>query len=133
MQEEKITREGQLVFNFFIFSKTCICSLDFVSTVLGQDLLQIKQVVFFSLKMLNQRVKHALILLLVIKGGFLQKRTQICQIHAVFVALSSAMFPEYFLGLGVYLVYSSLQRGHDFTKNTGVPSFYVMIAVAQPL
>ena len=57
----------------FIFPKTCFCSSDLVSTVLGQDFLQIKQVVFFPLKMLNQRVKTRFDLIACNKGRFSSK------------------------------------------------------------
>jgi len=57
----------------FIFPKTCFCSSDLVSTVLGQDLLQIKQAVYFFIKTLGQRVISCFDLIACNKGRFSSK------------------------------------------------------------
>ena len=49
------------------------CSSDLVSTVLGQDLLQIKQVVYFFIETLGQRVTLCFDLIACNKGRFYSK------------------------------------------------------------
>ena len=67
-------QEKDNLFSFvFILPKMCLCSSDLVSTVLGQDLLQIKQAVYFSIETLGQRVILCFDLIACNKGRFSSK------------------------------------------------------------